>query len=123
MCTPAKDKDAEDRAIGAGPPRGLRREWSSRRQEPRRVAKDRRVRSSAAEGAELEAPDPRRPACRGISRTVRGRGYPARELSDLRPAVDRAGSTSMQLPSTLSSDGARHEADARDVRAPSANHP
>src|SRR5213594_3099278 len=120
MCTPpnrswprlGKDNDAEDRAIGAGRHRGLRREWPSRRQEHHRVAEDRRLRSSAAESAELEGPDPRRPACRGISRTVRGRGYPARELSDLRPAVDREGRTPMQLVKTFSKGDVRHENDA-----------
>ena len=51
----------------------------------------------------------------GISRTVRGRGYPARELSDLcpavGPAVDREGRTPMQLVRTFSK-GVRHENDA-----------
>ena len=47
----------------------------------------------------------------GISRTVRGRGYPARELSDLCPAVDREGRTPMQLVRTFSK-GVRHENDA-----------
>src|SRR5207237_8477808 len=116
MCTPpnrswprlGKDNDVEDRAIGAGPPRGPRREWSSRRREPHRVAEDRRLRSRAAESAELEGPDPRRPACRGIPRTVRGRGHPARELSDLRPAVDREGRTTMQLLRTFSKGDVRH---------------
>ena len=48
----------------------------------------------------------------GISRTVRGRGYPARELSDLCPAVDREGRIPRLLLRTLSRGDLRHEDDA-----------
>ena len=58
----------------------------------------------------------------GESRALRD-AHPARELSDLCPAVDREGRTPRQLLRTSSRGGGRHEDDACDVRDRRANRP